>query len=128
MREALISTKLNAPLFRYSQLIKAGPNYVCSGMIALDNDSGKLIEGDSREQTRKIFKNLSILMAEFSLVLDDLVSVRIFSKKFDQFPLINQAWEEVFTIDKVPPARSAVGVSALHLNALVELEFTFFKE
>ena len=128
MREALISTKLNAPLFRYSQLIKAGPNYVCSGMIALDNDSGKLIEGDSREQTRKIFKNLSILMAEFSLVLDDLVSVRIFSKKFDQFPLINQAWEEVFTIDKVPPARSAVGVSALPLNALVELEFTFFKE
>jgi 2-iminobutanoate/2-iminopropanoate deaminase len=128
MRQALISTQLTAPLFRYSQLIKAGPNYVCSGMIALDNDSGQLIEGDSGEQTRKIFQNLSILMTEFSLVLNDLVSVRIFSTKFDQFPLINQAWEEVFTIDKVPPARSAVGVSALPLNALVELEFTFYKE
>lgn len=128
MRQALISTKLSAPLFRYSQLIKAGPNYVCSGMIALDNDTGKLIEGDSCEQTRKIFQNLSLLMDEFSLSLDDLVSVRIFSRMFDQFPLINQAWEEIFTADIVPPARSAVGVSALPLNALVEIEFSFYKE
>ncbi|MFL2840780.1 MAG: RidA family protein [Pseudohongiellaceae bacterium] len=128
MREALISTQLTAPLFRYSQLIKAGPNYVCSGMIALDNDSGQLIEGDSGEQTRKIFQNLGILMAEFFLGLDDLVSVRIFSTKFEQFPLINQVWEEIFTVDKLPPVRSAVGVSVLPLNALVEIEFTFYKE
>ncbi|MBN4075129.1 MAG: enamine deaminase RidA [SAR86 cluster bacterium] len=127
MREALISTQLTAPLFRYSQLIKAGPNYVCSGMIALDNETGKLIEGDSGEQARKIFQNLNILIQEFSLSLGDLVSVRIFSRKFDQFPLINQAWEEVFTVDKVPPARAAVGVSALPLNALVEIEFSFYK-
>ena len=128
MRKALISTKLSAPLFRYSQLIQAGPNYVCSGMIALNNDTGKLIEGDSYDQTRRIFENLSILMEEFSLGLEDLVSVRIFSRMFDQFPLINQAWEEVFPSDLVPPARSAVGVSALPLNALVEIEFSFYKE
>lgn len=128
MRQSLISTQLSAPLFRYSQLIKAGPNYVCSGMIALDNSTGKLIEGDSCEQTRKIFQNLKVLMEEFSLSLDDLVSVRIFSRKFEQFPQINQAWEEVFTSDVVPPARSAVGVSALPLNALVEIEFSFYKE
>ncbi|MEK9826493.1 MAG: RidA family protein, partial [Methylotenera sp.] len=122
MREALVSKKLTAPLFRYSQMIKAGPNYVCSGMLALDNESGKLIEGDSGEQTQKIFQNLSILMEEFDLSLDDLVNARIFSTQFDQFPLINQAWEEVFSEDIVPPARSALGVSVLPLNALVEIE------
>jgi len=42
--------------------------------------------------------------------------------------LINQAWEEVFTEDVVPPARSAIGVAALPLNALVEIEFAFYKE
>ncbi len=127
MREALVSKKLTAPLFRYSQMIKAGPNYVCSGMLALDNESGKLIEGDSGEQTQKIFQNLSILMEEFDLSLDDLVNARIFSTQFDQFPLINQAWEEVFSEDIVPPARSALGVSVLPLNALVEIEFVFYK-
>ncbi|MGA1740746.1 MAG: RidA family protein [Pseudohongiellaceae bacterium] len=128
MREALVSKKLTAPLFRYSQLIKAGPNYICSGMIPLNNETGKLIEGDSAEQTRQIFQNLKILMEEFSLSLEDLVSARIFSRKFDEFPLINQAWEEVFTEGVVPPARSAIGVAALPLNALVEIEFAFYKE
>ena len=97
-------------------------------MIALDNDSGKLVEGDSGEQAVKILENLKILMQEFALELDDLVSVRIYSTKFDQFPLINQAWEEVFTENVVPPARAAVGVSALPVNALVEMEFVFYKE
>lgn len=128
MREALVSKKLSAPLFRYSQIIKAGPNYFLSGMIPLDNDTGKLIEGDSKEQTRKIFQNLKILMDEFSLSLEDMVSAKIFSRKFDEFPLINQAWEEIFTEDVVPPARSAIGVAALPLNALVEIEFAFYKD
>ena len=126
MRTALISKVLTAPKFRYSQLIKAGSNYICSGMVALDNESGELITGGAGEQTRKIFENLALLMSEFKLSLSDLVSVRIFTTEFDQFADINAAWEEVFTEDVVPPARSAVGVSALPLNALVEIEFSFF--
>tara|TARA_R110000824_G_scaffold336_5_gene2074 strand:+ start:29742 stop:30131 length:390 start_codon:yes stop_codon:yes gene_type:complete len=128
MRKALKSKKLTAPKFRYSQLVKAGPNYVCSGMIALDNHSGELMGSDAGEQTRLIFQNLQLLMDEFSLGLDDLVCARIFTTEFDQFPLINQVWEEVFTEGMTPPARSAFGVKALPLNALVEIEFTFYKE
>jgi 2-iminobutanoate/2-iminopropanoate deaminase len=128
MPEALVSTVLSAPKFKYSQLVKAGPNYVCSGMVALDNDSGKLIEGGAGEQTRKIFQNLILLMEEFDLTLEDLLSVRIFTTEFEQFPDINVAWEEVFTEGIRPPARSAVGVSALPLNAKVEIEFAFYRE
>jgi 2-iminobutanoate/2-iminopropanoate deaminase len=128
MREALRSKILTAPKFRYSQLIKAGPNYVCSGMIALDNESGDLIEGDAGEQTRKIFQNLQILMKEFDLIYSDLVSARIFTTHFEEFPLINQAWEEFCVAEKVPPARSAFGVTALPLNARVEIEFNFYRE
>ncbi|MAM69856.1 MAG: enamine deaminase RidA [Gammaproteobacteria bacterium] len=127
MREALRSKFLTAPKFRYSQLIKAGPNYVCSGMVALDNDSGELIDGDVGEQTRKIFENLKILMNEFDLIHSDLVSARIFTTDFDDFAKINAAWEEFITEGKVPPARSAVGVTALPLNAKVEIEFTFYR-
>jgi len=128
MREALRSKILTAPKFRYSQLIKAGPNYVSSGMIALDNDTGELLEGDAAEQTRKIFQNLNILMKEFDLIHSDLVSVRIFTTHFDEFAKINEVWEEFFIADKVPPARSAFGVTALPLNAKVEIEVSFYRE
>jgi 2-iminobutanoate/2-iminopropanoate deaminase len=128
MREALRSKILTAPKFRYSQLIKAGPNYVCSGMIALDNDTGELLEGDAAEQTRKIFQNLNILMNEFDLTHSDLVSVRIFTTHFEEFPKINEVWEEFFIADNVPPARSAFGVNSLPLNAKVEIEVCFYRE
>ena len=128
MRKILKSTKLSAPKFRYSQLVKAGPNYVCSGRIAIDNQSGELSTGDAGEQTRIILQNLHLLMEEFSLQLEDLVSARIFTTDFAQFPLINAAWEDVFTAEILPPARSAFGVVALPMNARVEIEFTFYKE
>ncbi len=97
-------------------------------MIAIDNDSGELVEGNAADHTRKIFQNLKILMQEFELSFDDLVSARIYTTIFDEFPLINACWEEVFTNGQVPPARSAFGVLALPMNAKVEIEFSFYKE
>ncbi|MDC0598705.1 RidA family protein [Gammaproteobacteria bacterium] len=128
MPDALVSKVLTAPKFKYSQLIKAGPNYICSGMVALDNETGELIAGEAGQQTKKIFENLHLLMQEFDLCLQDLASVRIFTTQFDRFAEINTVWEDVFKGDIRPPARSAVGVSALPLNAKVEIEFLFYRD
>ncbi len=128
MIEALSSANLPAPRFRYSPLIKAGPFYQTAGMIALDKDSGKLEAGGVGAETKKILANLQKALPDFGLTLADLVSAHIHTTQFDQFPAINQAWEEVFTNDMRPPARSAVGVTALPLNANVEMEFLFYKD
>ena len=45
----------------------------------------------------------------------------------DQFPDINRAWEAVFKQDSRLPARAAIGVNALPINATVEMEFLFYK-
>jgi 2-iminobutanoate/2-iminopropanoate deaminase len=127
MIEALSSTNLPAPRFRYSPLIKAGPFYKTAGMIALDKDSGVLEPGGVGAETKKIFDNLTAALPDFELSLADLVSATIFTTQFDQFPDINAAWENVFTKDIRPPARTAVGISALPLQANVEIEFMFYK-
>jgi 2-iminobutanoate/2-iminopropanoate deaminase len=57
-----------------------------------------------------------------------MIAAVIYTTDFARFPDINRAWEEVFTSDVAPPARTAVGVSALPLNASVEMEFRFYKE
>ena len=58
---------------------------------------------------------------------DDLYSVTIYTTRFDQFPEINKSWEAVISADRRLPARTAVGVSALPVNATVEMEFWFCK-
>jgi 2-iminobutanoate/2-iminopropanoate deaminase len=96
-------------------------------MIALDRDSGELEPGGAGAETRKILANLVDALPDFGLDLSDLVKVTIFTTRFDEFPDINDAWEEVF--DEVsPPARTSVGVSALPINASVEMEFEFYHE
>lgn len=129
MVDALVSRKLLPPKFKYSQVVKAGPHYYCSGLIALDNDTGKLVPGGVGPETEMILENLQLLMAEFGLGWEHLAFARVFTSDFANFPAFNAAWEALFnSIDVPPPARSSVGVDALPLGAAIEIEFTFYRE
>ena len=127
MIEALSSNNLPAPRFRYCPLVKAGPFYKTAGMIALDKNTGQLEPGGAGAETAKILNNLLEALPDFNLSLDDLYSVTIYTTRFDQFPEINKSWEAVISADRRLPARTAVGVSALPINATVEMEFWFCK-
>ncbi len=128
MPEALECPSLTPPKMRYSQVVKAGPHYYCSGMVALDSSTGQLSGKGPGEETAVILANLMLLMEDLGLSLDDLVQARIFTTRFDRFAEINQAWERVFTAGRVPPARTSVGVADLPLGASVEIDFTFYRE
>jgi len=127
MIQAMSSSNLPQPHFRYTPLIKAGPVYKTAGMVALDKDTGELSIGAEIE-TDKILANLIGALADFSLSLDDLISATIFTTRFDEFSAINRAWERVFDDKQRPPTRTAVGVNALPLDASVEIEFMFYRE
>jgi 2-iminobutanoate/2-iminopropanoate deaminase len=128
MRQILTSSNLPAPKFRYSPLVKAGPFYQTAGMIALDARRGTLVAGGAGAETRQILANLTRALPDFGLALEHMIGAVIYTTDFARFPDINRAWEEVFTGDVAPPARTAVGVSALPLEASVEMEFRFYKE
>ena len=129
MVESLVCGKLVSPKFKYSQMVKAGSHYYCSGLIALDNDSGELVAGGVGPETEKILENLQLLMEEFALDWRHLAFARVFTTDFSRFAEFNAAWEALFdTIDAPPPARTSVGVSALPLKASIEIEFTFYRE
>ena len=128
MIEALSSKNLPAPRFRYSPLVKAGPFYKTAGMIALNKETGQLEAGGAGPETARILSNLLEALPDFGLSLDDLYSVTIYTTHFDQFPDVNQSWEAVISADVRLPARAAIGVSALPLNASVEMEFWFYRQ
>lgn len=126
MRELLTSKAIPAPKFRYTPCVKTGPYYTVSGMVALDLASGALVNGGVAAETRRILQNLQAAMPDYGVTLDHMVSARIFTTAFAQFSEINAVWDEFFT-DVAPPARTSVGVSALPLGALVEIEFAFYR-
>ena len=123
-RRTVASRVLPAPRFRYTPVVQAGPFVFVSGMVALDAHTGALVAGGVFEQTAQILANLKALVDEQSWSLGQLVLARIFCSDFTAFGEVNRAWEAFFA-DAVPPARTSVGVSALPLGALVEIEFQF---
>ena len=128
MIEALSSNNLPAPRFRYCPLVKAGPFYKTAGMIALNKQTDALEPGGAGAETTRILSNLLEALPDFGLTLDNLVSASIFTTQMDRFPDINKAWEAVFSADMRLPARTAIGVNALPINASVEMEFWFYKQ
>lgn len=127
MRIAIQSKSIPAPRFRYSPCVRIGPIHQVSGMVALDPESGNLVRGGPGAETARILANLLAALPDYGVSLDELLIARIFTTRLDAFAEINAAWEAVFDKDTTPPARTTVGVSALPLNASVEIEFTFIR-
>jgi 2-iminobutanoate/2-iminopropanoate deaminase len=127
MRITMQSSRIPAPKFRYSPCVKIGSTYQVSGMVALDPVTATLVSGGPGIETQCILSNLLRALPDYQLSLDDLLIARIYTTRMDAFSDINAAWEQVFTSDVVPPARTSVGVSALPLGASVEIEFSFVK-
>jgi len=121
-RSTPASSSLPAPRFRYSPVVIAGGFAFVSGLIGLDPSTGTLADGDVYRQSRQILENFAALCDEHRWPLEDLVVARIYCVDFARFPDVNRAWEERFA-SVAPPARTSVGVSALPLGALVEMEF-----
>ncbi len=119
---AIASHVLPAPRFRYTPVLQAGPYVFVSGMVGLVAATGRLAEGGTAAEASQVLDNLKALLAEQGWSLDRLVLARIFCADFSTFAEINRVWDACFE-GHVPPARTSVGVSALPLGAMVEMEF-----
>jgi 2-iminobutanoate/2-iminopropanoate deaminase len=97
-----------------------------AGLVGLDTSTGTLVEGGPGAETAQILKVVGDSLPDLGLTMGDLVVARIFTTRFDDFAAINAAWEAVFPAD-APPARTAVGVSALPIGASVEIECLFHR-
>ena len=115
---------LPAPHFRYSPIVRCGSLLFVSGMVALDPETGGLLKGGLAAQTQRIFDNLENACIELGVERRQLMLVRVYCADFAEFGAFNAVWENNFK-DQTPPARTSVGVSALPLGALIEMEFQF---
>jgi len=104
----------------YSQAIETAGLVFCSGQIALDSATGKLVEGGIEHETRRLMANLRAVLNEAGLGFDDVVKTTIFLLALKDFEVVNGIYGEHF--DPPYPARSTVQVAALPRGARVEIE------
>lgn len=104
----------------YSQAVWNGSELFCSGQTPIDPATGKLVDGDVRAQTHRVFDNLAAVLAAAGLTLDDAIKCNVYLVDMQDFAAMNAAYESRFSAPY--PARTTVAVAGLPLGARVEIE------
>jgi len=107
----------------YSQAVAAEPGtlvYV-SGQVPVDLGTGALIDGDVSMQTALVLRHIAAVLAAANGNLGQVVKTTVYLTDLSgDFAAMNAVYAEAFTGHA--PARATVGVAALPLGALVEIE------
>ena len=118
----IVIETLDAPqaIGTYSQGIKSGNLVFISGQIPLNPETGELINGDFKMEISQVLTNLNAVLKSGGSSLKKAIKLTVFLTDLSYFPQVNEVFSEFFPEDS--PARSAVQVSALPMNAKIEIE------
>jgi 2-iminobutanoate/2-iminopropanoate deaminase len=119
-RKAITSDKLPTQVIPISLAVYGGPLLYLSGQVAQDPATGKLIDGDVAQQTDQILRNIATALQAAGKDLDDVVRVGVYLTDMADFAAMNEVYGKYFT--EPYPARTAIGVAALPLGAVVEMD------
>ena len=108
------------PIGPYSQGVISGGFLFCSGQIALDSETGELVDGDVGVQTEKVLQNLIAVLREAKMGPENVVKTTVYLRDLGQFARMNEVYEKYFASEH--PARSTVEVSGLPGGAEIEIE------
>jgi len=120
MKQTLSSSRIPPAVGPYSQAVRAGNLLFCSGVIPLDPETKKIVEGGLAEQTRRVLDSLSLLLEDCGSGREAVVKTTVFLQNMEHFAQFNAIYAEYFPSD--PPARSTIEVARLPLGALIEVE------
>ena len=120
MAHTIITSSLApAPIGPYSQATMANGTLYVSGQIALNQESGNLVNDSIENETHQVMKNLQAILSEAGMDFSNVLKCTIFVKDLNNFGRINETYGSYFSSN--PPARETVEVSRLPKDVNVEI-------
>ena len=111
------------PVAPFSHAVEADGFVFVTGQMPTDPAAPDApLHGGVEAQTRRVFDNLRIVLGGLGLGLEHAVMARIYLTEFKRdYAILNRIWPEFWPAGKLP-ARTTVGVTALAVDALVEID------
>jgi 2-iminobutanoate/2-iminopropanoate deaminase len=120
LKKIIHSKRAPEPIGPYSQAIQLDNLIFASGQVAIDPETGNLINGDVKIQTKRVLENLRAVLEEAGASLDTVVKTTIYLKQMDDFAVVNEIYAGYF--NRSLPARSTVEVARLPKDVLIEID------
>ncbi len=119
MRKTIATPNAPQAIGPYSQAIQCGDFLFVSGQIAIEPSTGDIVAGDIEVQTDRVLKNITAIIEDAGMSLQDVVKCTCFLKDMNDFAKFNAVYENYF--GEILPARETVEVARLPKDVQVEV-------
>ena len=119
-KKHVVSSQAPKPIGPYSQGVISGGLLFVSGQIALDPETGELVQGGIEAQVEQVLKNIMAILKEAKMGAEHVVKATVYLADLADFPKLNEVYGRY--LGKEPPARSTIQVGALPKGARVEID------
>jgi len=109
----------------YSQAIEYDGLIYTSGQIAINPETGKIVEGDFAARVHQVMHNLATVLEAGGSDFSKVIKTTIFVTDLSKFAVLNEIYGGYVSASK--PARATVQVAALPLGTDVEIEMIAHK-
>ncbi|XP_018577522.1 rutC family protein UK114-like [Anoplophora glabripennis] len=120
IRRIITSIKAPKPAAPYNQAIVVDNFVFLSGVLGMDKDTMKLVEGGIRAETRQALKNIGYILEAAGSSYENVIKNTVMLNDIKDYGTVNDIYKEFFKKDF--PARSCYQVGKLPLGANIEIE------
>lgn len=125
----IVNNTPHAPLSALSAQTVSFSHYNnLSAQLPIDPKTGRLAVGGIKEQTGQCLKNIKAILESIEVPFDDIVKINLFVKDLSDMGAVDQVYRTFFPDSAIArtvayvPARTVIAVSALPMDALVQVE------
>lgn len=125
MNKIINTTNAPAPIGPYSQAVIANGFLFLSGQVAINPETGDVIQSSVAEETHQVMRNIKAVLLEASYTFNDVVKTTIFLSDMNLFAEVNEIYGSYF--EATFPARETIAVKGLPKGVNVEISITAYK-
>lgn len=114
------NNSVNAPTVPYSHTVAFSHYNHISGQLPLDPETLTVVNGYIQAQTKQCLNNIKAIIESVDHVMDDIVKVNIQLKNMLDIELVDEIYASFFK--EALPARTVIGVSAIPMDALIQID------
>jgi len=107
--------------FPFSTAVRVGEIWELSGQVGLRDGETKVVPGGVAAETKQALENIKEVLEQVGTSMDRVIKVSVFLTDIANFAEMNEVYATFFGAESYP-ARSAVAVAGLALDAQVEIE------
>lgn len=113
------------PTTGFNHIVEAGNFIFLSSQISANLDTGEIIKGDIKEQTKTATENIKYLLSECNCTMDDIARAVIYFRNPNDRQEINEVYNQYFTKGQ-EPAKSSIQAASPIEGIDIEIEVTAF--